>query len=147
MNNTVLHSIGTMSRVFLVIMLFFSSAMHLQNQYRFASHIAMYQLTSPKLTVLLAAFLPVFQLVLAYALMFISVVKASSLLICILFVIYSIAQIAVFLRGDAIKCGCFGEFSNEIGFYSIGLTILSLICGVASFHLHSNQEKSPTWSR
>jgi hypothetical protein len=104
-----------------------SSFAHLGNPYKFIGEVARYGLTSPAITLFLAAFLPLLQLTLGIAMCIKSTAVVSSGIMSGLFFSYALAQLMVVIRGSEISCGCFGDLSMNVGSKSILLTITLMV--------------------
>lgn len=129
-NTTAWRILNWITRLVLVFVLSFSAINHLHNPFRFVAQIAAYQLTPTSVTIITAAFLPIFQVVLASGLIFERLSRASSMLACFLMIIFLAAQATVFIRGEVVGCGCFGEYSMPVGIKSIFVTFSFLACGM-----------------
>ena len=115
-------------RASVILVCVLSSMEHLANPYRFVGHIANYELTSPNVTILLAVFIPVFQLLFSMGMLFNSTVRASGWFLVGLFSTFLFAQLSTLLRGKSVSCGCFGEYSMEIGPLSIAVAFALVLC-------------------
>lgn len=110
-------------RVVVVVTLFVSSFAHLGNPYKFVANVHNYGLTSYWFSTLLAAFLPLTQIVLALGLLSKFLSKGASLLAAILLSVFAFAQGLALVNGKELSCGCFGESSFDVSWYSVLFTL------------------------
>lgn len=109
------------SRLSLAFIFLRSAIPHLENPYQFAQSVANYQIFSGVLVSVVAVVIPVLELVVAFALLFVEAWWAfASKTACVLSAVFLAVQLQALTRGLNISCGCFGSgVDHEIGFSSL----------------------------
>jgi|GEM_PF-3287410 len=92
--------------------LFWSGVEHLKNPFAFLSSVIRYQLLTGLPASVVAAFLPVFQTLLAGMIVLGVARRMTSLCAAVLLTLFTAVQLSALLRGLEIGCGCFGAASN-----------------------------------
>lgn len=115
----------------------YSASVHLSNPYRFLSHVYSYDVVSESLGIVVAAFLPSFQLVLGIAFLFFPSLRpfcfAAATVLLFTFVGF---QLQAHLRGLNIACGCFSNSNeNPITWFTIGRTAALSFVGILGCYL------------
>lgn len=115
-------------RLFVSLLLLFSSYKHLDNNYQLIDSIHDYQILGSSQSIVLAALLPYFQAVIGLTLLIIPRHDFSAFFMAgLLFLIFSFAQIYVYRSDKSIDCGCFGDWRQPIGELSIALAASGFI--------------------
>ena len=123
--------------------LFWSGSEHLKNSFAFLSSVLRYRLVSGQLAVIVATTLPVFQTVLAGAIVLDidrrrSVICAASLLS-----FFAIVQLSALIRGLEIGCGCFGASSDApVSMFSIARVSALAMLGWIAFRAEGDKPKA-----
>lgn len=122
------------SRLALGFVLFISAIPHLDNPYQFAQSVANYQILPGFLVSVAAVFIPVVQLVIAFAMLFVSSWRNSAAKwACAISALFLFVQAQALARGLNISCGCFGTgLDDEIGGKSLlqaaAVGVLGWVC-------------------
>jgi putative oxidoreductase len=120
-------------RALIAGLLCLSSMAHIANPYVFIGTIDSYNLTSPSLSVVIGTLFPVQQLIVAMALCTKQFSQSAALLAAFMFTAFLVAQISIVIRGNQISCGCFGDFSMDIGVGTIAFTTF-LLLGISTVY-------------
>ena len=116
----------------------YSSAIHMGNQYAFLSHVYSYRILPERLSVVVATFLPCFQLNLGLALLFFPSLRSTGFLIAsILLFVFAGLQTQALVRGLNISCGCFSSNHDPISLFTIGRTLFFFLISLIGFILAS----------
>lgn len=99
-----------------ITILFYSSFIHLDNNYYFLISVLSYDISSPLISILAASFLPVLQISLACMLLISDSQRKKHVLYAIssLFLIFFLVQLSALSRGLKISCGCFGSYNQSV---------------------------------
>lgn len=124
-------------------LLVYSGVMHLANPYQFLGSAYDYRLIGIGSGVVLAGFLPAFQLVCGAALVCRRFVNGAFVLSSIMIVGFIVAQSSVMLRGLDIDCACFGSAGGKVTIGTLARTAaLFLLCTTGTIaHLYTNRSR------
>lgn len=122
--------------------LLWSGLTHLSNQALFLESIFRYRVFSPAIAVIIAAYLPTFQVTIGSFLLLGLFRRFSLWTTFVLTFLFFLIQLVTLLRGLEIDCGCFGPGEEVITWKSLGFTFLLPICTLALLRHHAFESRS-----
>lgn len=116
-------------RVAVSSLLLYSSAMHINNPYRFLEDVLGYQILPRMPALLVASFLPFLQANIAIGLLVERFWNSCFLLSAFLMCVFFVAQCSALFRQLEVACGCWGAAPTTVSPLSAGFTlIVGIIC-------------------
>jgi hypothetical protein len=115
-------------RMVLGAILIVSGWSHLQNELMFYADVRRYHILGPLGSLLVSQLFPWVQICIGCCFFTDILSKGSSVLSCVLFLLFTLGQASVLFSGRTVDCGCFGVLHSEtIGITTIAISI-SLLC-------------------
>jgi len=115
-------------RMLIGAILIVSGWSHLQNELLFYADVRHYRILGPLGSLLVSQLFPWIQICIGCCFFTDIRSKGSSVLSCVLFLLFSLGQASVLFSGRTVDCGCFGVLHSEtIGFTTIAFSI-GLLC-------------------
>jgi hypothetical protein len=121
-------------------LLVISGITHLNNPLAFFDTVLSYRITHGKWAVLIASFLPWFQVVVGISSLMGILRLANRWFVVALFSAFSFAQASAFFRGLEIDCGCFGPLSQIVSARSVALVLFFWLISIGVVVSASFQE-------
>ncbi len=115
-------------QLIVAIVLIVSGWSHLQNEMMFYADILQYRLCGSLVAWLASGFLPWLQICAGVGFIIGVMPKGSCLIGCLLFTIYSIAQVVIVMSGRNVNCGCFGVLHSEPISFTTVTGSVTLLC-------------------
>ncbi len=131
-------------RMFLGGVFLLSGISKLLEPFGFLEDIYRFQLTGPRLSLLIAIILPWLEVIIAICFLADALVAGASVLATCLSTAFVFAITSAILRHLDIYCGCFGIGKQSIGWFTLVRAIILLSIAIISIvvHGHSNVEKN-----
>lgn len=127
-SSKMLERVTRIASIILGLIFLLSAWSHLQNEMAFYSAILQYGLLPLSFAGVASEILPFLQVVLAACFIFQYLVPAATRIGIGLLLVFTAAQIWIYVRGGTLHCGCFGAMNDEaVGISSIGRNAVFLV--------------------